>query len=75
MTTPTPLAAGLDISPEALTLGISLYSAAILVGIGVGINAAAKHRRRLAVIMACLVTILVVAGVVVAILSSTHNPH
>ncbi|ORM30110.1 hypothetical protein [Williamsia sp. 1135] len=75
MSTAPPLAAGLDISPEALTLGISLYSAAILIGIGVGINAAAKHRRRLAVIMAAVVTVLVIAGVVVAILSSTHNPH
>ncbi len=70
MTARSPLAAGL--SPEALTLGISLYSAAILVGIGVGINAAARHRRRLATVMAIIVTILVLAGVVVAILSSTH---
>ncbi|MGK9270688.1 hypothetical protein KXR83_06760 [Williamsia muralis] len=60
-------------SPAALTLGISLYSMAILIGIGVGINAAAKHRRRLAWIMATVVGVLVVAGVVVAILSSTHG--
>ncbi|WP_437424163.1 hypothetical protein [Williamsia muralis] len=46
---------------------------AILIGIGVGINAAAKHRRRLAWIMATVVGVLVVAGVVVAILSSTHG--
>lgn len=67
-----PLAAALDISPAALTLGISLYSAAILVGIGVGINAATHHRRRRATIMAIVVTILVLAGVVAAILSSIH---
>jgi hypothetical protein len=73
MTIDTPLAAGLDsISPAALTLGIALYSAAILVGIGVGINAASRGRRRLAVIMGVVVLVLVIAGVVVAILSSIH---
>lgn len=71
MTASAPLASGLDVSPEALTLGIALYSAAILVGIGVGINAASKQRRRLATIMAAVVLVLVLAGVVVAILSST----
>lgn len=44
---------------------------AILIGIGVGINAATKNRRRLAWIMATVVGVLVVAGVVVAVLSST----
>jgi predicted branched-subunit amino acid permease len=69
----TLLAAGLGgTSPAALTLGIALYSAAILVGIGVGINAASRGRRRLAAIMAAAVLVLVIAGVVVAILSSTH---
>ncbi|WP_457538586.1 hypothetical protein [Williamsia sp. R60] len=58
-------------SPAALTLSISLYSVAILVGIGVGINAATKHRRRLAWTMATVVGVLVVAGVVVAVLSAT----
>ncbi|PHV68970.1 hypothetical protein CSW57_04485 [Williamsia muralis] len=61
----------LAISPAALTLGISLYSMAILVGIGVGINAATKNRRQLAWIMATVVGVLVVAGVVVAVLSAT----
>ncbi|WP_223249026.1 hypothetical protein [Williamsia muralis] len=44
---------------------------AILVGIGVGINAATKNRRQLAWIMATVVGVLVVAGVVVAVLSAT----
>lgn len=71
MTASAPLASGVDVSPAALTLGIALYSAAILVGIGVGINAASNQRRALATVLAVGVMVLVLAGVVVAILSST----
>jgi hypothetical protein len=46
---------------------------AILVGIGIGINAATRHRRRLAWTMAASVGVLVLAGVVVAVLSSIHG--
>ena len=71
----TERAIALEISPEALTLGISLYSMAILISIGVGINAARHHRRRLAWIMASVVGVLTIAGVIIAVLSSTtHSP-
>lgn len=60
-----------DSSVALLTLGISVYSIAILVCIGIGINAARFGRRRVAVAMAWVVGVLTVAGVIVAILSST----
>ena len=71
MTNGAPLALA-ETSPALLTLGISLYSAVILIGIGVGINAARHGRRRLAIVMAVIVGVLTVVGVVLAILSSVH---
>ncbi len=60
-----------DSSVALLTLGISVYSIAILVCLGIAINAARFGRRRVAVAMAWVVGVLTVAGVIVAILSST----
>ena len=54
MTNGAPLALA-ETSPALLTLGISLYSAVILICIGVGINAARHGRRRLAIVMAVIV--------------------
>ncbi|UAK38187.1 hypothetical protein K8O93_24765 [Gordonia bronchialis] len=71
MTNGAPLALA-ETSPALLTLGISLYSAVILICIGVGINAARHGRRRLAIVMAVIVGVLTVVGVVLAILSSVH---
>ncbi|MFW0784519.1 hypothetical protein AAFP35_08340 [Gordonia sp. CPCC 206044] len=59
-----------DANAAALTLGISIYAAAILVLIGLGINAVQHHRRERAITCAVIVGILVIAGVVVAIASS-----
>ncbi|ACY20877.1 hypothetical protein Gbro_1604 [Gordonia bronchialis DSM 43247] len=71
MTNGAPLALA-ETSPALLTLGISLYSAVILICIGVGINAARHGRRRLTIVMAVIVGVLTVVGVVLAILSSVH---
>lgn len=67
--TPTPLAMA-DANAAALTLGIALYAAAILIGIGVGVNALTRGHRRRAVIAGIVVTVLTLAGVVIAIASS-----
>ena len=58
--------------PAALTLGVTLYAAITLVCLGVGVNAAHRRRRRLAIAMAMMVTVLTIAGVVVAVMSSIH---
>ncbi|UEA59814.1 hypothetical protein LK459_02700 [Gordonia otitidis] len=69
----TPLVLAADQGAVALlTLAIAVYSAAILICIGVGINAISRGRRRLAIVMACCVGVLVIAGVVVAVMSSIH---
>ncbi|MEO9328417.1 hypothetical protein [Gordonia aurantiaca] len=67
------LAAGSSSSAALLTLGISLYAIAILVCLGIAINAARFRRRRLAITMAWVVGILTIAGVVVAILSAVYG--
>ncbi len=59
-----------DSSAAALTLGISLYAAAILVGIGICINAVTRHQRTRAITAAVVVGVLVIVGVVVAVASS-----
>lgn len=63
------LAAG---DPALWTLGVTVYAAAILVCTGAGVSAAARGRRQTAVVMALVVVLLSLAGVVVAVLSSTH---
>jgi len=68
MSTRVVLAA--DSSVALLTLGISVYSIAILVCLGIAINAARFGRRRTAITMGWVVGVLTVAGVIVAILSS-----
>ncbi|AZZ83030.1 MULTISPECIES: hypothetical protein [Gordonia] len=70
---PAADAVAADSSAALLTLGISLYSIAILVCLGVAINAARFRRRRLAITMAWVVGVLTVAGVIIAILSSVHG--
>ncbi|MGV9824303.1 MULTISPECIES: hypothetical protein [unclassified Gordonia (in: high G+C Gram-positive bacteria)] len=55
-----------------LTLGIALYSAIILIGIGVGVYAVTHGRRTLAIAMAVLVGVLTVTGVILAVASSIH---
>ncbi len=54
------------------TLGVTAYAAVILVCIGIGVNAAARHRRRTMITMAVVVVLLSIAGIVAAVLSSTH---
>lgn len=68
MSTQVVLAA--DSSVALLTLGISVYSIAVLVCLGIGVNAARFGHRRRAVIMAWVVGVLTVAGIIVAIISS-----
>ena len=58
------LAAG---DPALWTLGVTAYAAAILVCTGVAVNAAARGRRRAAIVMAVTVVLLSLAGVVVAV--------
>ncbi|MFT4126311.1 MAG: hypothetical protein QM662_08785 [Gordonia sp. (in: high G+C Gram-positive bacteria)] len=53
-----------------LTVGISVYAAAILIAVGLGISAARQGRRERALGCAVVVGVLTVAGVVVAVLSS-----
>lgn len=60
-----------DSSVALLTLGISVYSIAVLVCLGIAINASRFGRRRVAITMAWVVGVLTVAGVIIAILSST----
>ncbi|MGW0037028.1 hypothetical protein [Gordonia sp. NPDC003376] len=66
---PQILALG-DGAVAGLTIGISVYAAAILIAVGVGLTAARQGRRRRAIISAVIVGILTVAGVVVAVASS-----
>lgn len=71
MTVSTPTAMAIfDADPALLTLGVCLYAAITIMCIGIGVNAARWGRRRRAWIMATVVTVLVIAGVIVAILSS-----
>lgn len=63
------LAAG---DPALWTLGVTAYAAAILVCTGVAVSAASRGRRTMAITMAVAVVLLSLAGVVVAVLSSTH---
>ncbi|GAB26257.1 hypothetical protein GOPIP_094_00050 [Gordonia polyisoprenivorans NBRC 16320 = JCM 10675] len=53
-----------------LTIGISVYAAAILIAVGLGISAARQGRRRTAIACAVVVGVLTVAGVIVAVASS-----
>lgn len=70
--TPTFLGAAGEGVAALLTVGISVYAAAILVGVGLGISYARKGRRQAAIICAVVVGILTVAGVIIAIASSIH---
>ncbi|GAA3048194.1 hypothetical protein GCM10010528_29260 [Gordonia defluvii] len=58
--------------PAALTIGVTVYAAAILICLLVGVNAASRGRRRLAIAMAVAVGALTVLGVVLAVMSSIH---
>ncbi|MGC5255007.1 hypothetical protein ACPXCG_01535 [Gordonia sp. DT218] len=59
-----------DADAAALTLGIAIYAAAILIGTGLVVNAVTRHRKNRAIAAAVVVLVLVVAGVVVAVASS-----
>ncbi|WLP91705.1 hypothetical protein [Gordonia sp. NB41Y] len=69
LTGPQILAMG-DAAVAGLTIGISVYAAAILIAVGMGLTAARQGRRRRAIICAVIVGILTVAGVVIAVASS-----
>ncbi|RPA65302.1 hypothetical protein EF294_05600 [Gordonia oryzae] len=53
-----------------LTIGISVYAAAILIAVGLGISAARQGRHRVAIACAIVVGVLTVAGVIIAVASS-----
>lgn len=53
-----------------LTVGLSVYSALILVSLAVALAAARQRRRGRAIAAATVVGVLTIAGLVVAILSS-----
>ncbi|MGC4933764.1 hypothetical protein ACLQ3C_08775 [Gordonia sp. DT30] len=59
-----------DSAVAGLTIGISVYAAAILIGVGLAISAAQRGRRRLAITCAVIVGVLTIAGVIAAVLSS-----
>lgn len=61
-----------DAGVAALTIAVAVYAAVILAGIGIGVSSLQHGRRDRAKIAAIVVTVLVIAGVVVAILSSIH---
>jgi len=63
--------AAADGGAALLTLGIALYAAIILICVGLCVHGLAHHRRQLVMGSAAAVVTLSVAGVVVAVLSSS----
>lgn len=59
-----------DGAVAAMTLGISVYAAIILVCVGLGIHYMQRGRRRPATVCAVIVGVLTVAGLIIAIASS-----
>ncbi|WP_409429422.1 hypothetical protein [Mycobacterium sp. SMC-11] len=53
-----------------LTVGLSVYTALILVIIAVAIDSARRHRRRRAIYATAMVGVLILGGLVAAIFSS-----
>lgn len=53
-----------------LTVGLSVYTALILVSIAVAVDSARRHRRRRAIYAAVIVCVLTLGGLVAAIYSS-----